>query len=229
MAKLATFASIKKIAEKRHGGAKALEALMPNVKSPRTLSKISDDRWLSAMTKGVFQAGFNWSVIEKKWDGFEEAFEGFNPNRWAHMMDEDLDRLLKDTRIVRNAQKINSVPVNAQMILSLAAEHGSAANAFANWPNEDFIGLLDYVKANGGRLGGATAQYLFRSMGKDSFLISRDVTAALIRAGVIDKAPTSKRALAAVQEAFNTWHEESGAPLAHISRTLGYSIDAAHQ
>ena len=227
MAKLSSFASIKKIAEQRNGGAKALEALMPPVKTPRALARISDDRWLAQMTKGVFQAGFNWSVIEKKWDGFEEAFEGFDPNRWAHMSDDDMDRLLKDTRIVRNAQKINSVPGNAQMLVDLAKEHGSAAKAFANWPNEDFIGLLEYIKKHGSRLGGTTGQYLFRIMGKDAFVISRDVTAALIRAGVVDKAPTSKRALAAVQQAFNDWHEESGAPLSHISRTLSLSIDAA--
>ena len=111
-------------------------------------------------------------------------------------------------------------------VVDLAKEHGSAAKAFAHWPDEDFIGLLEYVKKHGSRLGGTTGQYLFRIMGKDAFVISRDVTAALIRAGVVDKAPTSKRALTAVQAAFNDWHEESGAPLSHISRTLGLSIDA---
>ena len=32
-------------------------------------------------------------------------------------------------------------------------------------------------------------------MGVDSFILSRDVTAALIREGVVDKAPTSKGAM----------------------------------
>ena len=47
---------------------------------------------------------------------------------------------------------------------------------------------------------------------------------ALIGQGVIDKAPTSKKALASVQEAFNHWHEESGRSFSEISRTLSATI-----
>jgi 3-methyladenine DNA glycosylase Tag len=32
------------------------------------------------MTKRIFSAGFAWSVIEKKWPGFEAAFLGLKPN-----------------------------------------------------------------------------------------------------------------------------------------------------
>ena len=42
-------------------------------------------------------------------------------------------------------------------------------------------------------------------MGKDTFMLSNDVVAALIREGVVDKTPTSKKALAQVQGAFNEW------------------------
>jgi 3-methyladenine DNA glycosylase Tag len=62
-------------------------------------------------------------------------------------------------------------------------------------------------------------------MGKDSFILSRDVTAALIREGIIDKPATSKKALAAVQAAFNHWMEDSGQPATAISQTLARSID----
>ncbi|WP_315980150.1 hypothetical protein [Aliamphritea spongicola] len=41
---------------------------------------------------------------------------------------------------------------------------------------------------------------------------------------MIDKAPTAKRDLALVQNAFNTWQQESGRPLAHISRLLSYTV-----
>lgn len=63
-------------------------------------------------------------------------------------------------------------------------------------------------------------------MGKDSYLMSKDVVAALIAEGVVDKPPSSARALRAVQEAFNIWAAESGRPLAHISRTLACSVDS---
>jgi len=54
---------------------------------------------------------------------------------------------------------------------------------------------------------------------------SRDVVRALIRDGVVDRDPTSKRDLDAVQAAFNEWHRQSGRPLMQISRVLACSIE----
>jgi 3-methyladenine DNA glycosylase Tag len=178
------------------------------------------------MTRAVFRAGFSWKVIDAKRDGFEEAFEGFEPQRWAMMRDQDLSRLVKDTRIVRHEKKILSVSDNARLLCELADEHGSAASAFARWPSTSYVELLEMIKKRGSRLGGTSGQYFIRSMGKDSVVFSRDVCAALIDAGVVDNAPTSKRDLRAVQAAFNQWMEESGRPLTHLSRILALSIDA---
>ncbi len=220
-----TFKAIYGRAAKRHGGAKALEAEMPVIKTAAQLKKISDDRWLADFTKRIFQAGFNWNVIENKWPGFEDAFRGFDPVHCAHLSDEDIDKLLKDERIVRNGQKVVSVRANAQFLCDLANEHGSASAFFAGWPMDDFIGLLDILKKRGARLGGNTGPYGLRMMGKDSFILSKDVAAALIHAGVVDKVPTSQKAMRQVQNAFNVWHTESAKPYAHISRVLGLSID----
>jgi 3-methyladenine DNA glycosylase Tag len=123
-------------------------------------------------------------------------------------------------------KKIDTVPLNALMIIEIADKHGSFSQFIADWPASDQIGLLDYLKKHGSRLGGMTAQYCLRSMGKDSFVLGRDVVAALIQAGVIDKAPTSKAAMKAVQTAFNRWHEETGFSYTKMSRTLAYSIDS---
>lgn len=65
-----------------------------------------------------------------------------------------------------------------------------------------------------------------RFMGKESFVLSKDVVARLIVEGVIDKAPTSKKAMKDVQAAFNTWKAQSGRTLTEISRVLAQSIDA---
>ncbi len=221
------FASIYDRAAKRHGGEKSLEEKLAESKplSRSRLEAIPDDRWLSAMTRRIFQAGFNWSVIDNKWDGFEAAFDSFDVGRWAMAPDEDLDALAKDERIVRNPQKIRTVRENAAFIADLAKEHGSAGKAFGGWPADDFAGLLDLMKAKGSRLGGTTAQYFLRGMGVPSYVLSAHVVAALIEAGVIDKAPTSKKAMAAVQDAFNQWMAESGRSLTAISRTLAMSTD----
>lgn len=218
-----TFDEIHAIAAARKGGGDALEAMLEKPLSPAELEQIPDDRWLSRFSRHVFSAGFNWKVIESKWPGFEEAFHGFDIGKCAMMDDAWFDQLIQDTRIVRHGAKIQSVRDNAAFLQELAAEHGSAARCFARWPQDDFIGLLDLLKKRGTRLGGSTGAYALRFMGLDSFILSRDVVARLIAEGVIDKPPTSKGALKKVQDAFNTWRDQSGRSLTEISRVLAMS------
>ncbi len=217
------FDEIYEIAASRHGGADALESGVPKPKPVDELIATPEDRWLSTITKCVFQAGFNWKVIEAKWDGFETAFDGFDVGRCAYMDDEKFDALLQDTSIVRNGAKIATVRENAAFLMELR-EEGGAGQVFGGWPSTDFIGLLEMLAKRGSRLGGASAQYAMRFAGRDSFILSKDVTARLIAEGVVDKQPTSKKAMAAVQDAFNNWMDQSGRSLTEISRVLAMSL-----
>ncbi|MCE8522648.1 DNA-3-methyladenine glycosylase I [Ruegeria pomeroyi] len=217
------FDEIHALAAARHGGAAALEAKLTRPASAAELAALPEDRWLSVITKCVFQAGFNWKVIEAKWEGFEAAFDGFDIGRCALMDDEKFDALLQDARIVRNGTKIATVRDNAAFLLELRDE-GGAGQVLGGWPSTDYVGLLDLLKRRGSRLGGTTAQYAMRFAGRDSFILSRDVTARLIAEGVVDKAPTSKKAMTQVQAAFNTWMDQSGRSLTEISRVLAMSL-----
>lgn len=220
-----TFNEIYKIAANRKGGADALAELLEPPLTRTELKSIPDDRWLSMMTKCIFQAGFSWKVIEAKWPGFETAFDNFDIGRCLFLNEEDMEQLLSNKEIVRNGQKIKTVQHNASFISDLAKEHGSAGAFFANWPMDNYIGLLDVLKSRGSRLGGTTAQYFLRFMGVDSFILSRDVVGRLIAEGVIDKPPTSKAAMKAVQTAFNEWQAQSDRSYKEISRVLALSLD----
>jgi 3-methyladenine DNA glycosylase Tag len=228
--KLTPFEKIRKLAEDRKGGKAGLEALLSHKpKTPRTLEKITDDRYLAMMTRCIFQAGFNWKVIENKWAGFEEAFYGFNPKGLVHLSPEQWEAYAEDKRVVRNWIKIRSVLDNAHFILQEAEHHGSFAKFFARWPVSDQVGLMQHMKKHGSRLGGNTATYFLRFMGKDSFILSQDVVARLKASGVeIQDKPSSLKDLKACQEAFNLWHEQSGLPYTHLSRIAGMSIGQNH-
>ena len=220
-----SFDSIFQRAAKRKGGEAALEEILPKSASNRTLKGRGDSFYLAEMTKCVFRSGFVWQIIEAKWAGFEEAFDGFDVTGCAMLSDEDLERLAGDERIVRHAKKIQSVRRNALFISEVRDEHGSFGAFLAGWPREDFVGLWDQLKTRGDRLGGQTGRFFLRFVGWDSPVLSEDVVKALIGQGVIEKAPTSKKALAALQEAFNLWHEESGRDLCQISRVLACSVE----
>ena len=220
-----TFAEILDLAAKHHGSPQQVMDMAENSHLVADLTSISVDRYLAEMSKAVFSAGFSWKVIQKKWPGFETAFDGFHPNRVAFYADEDLDRLLSDTGIVRNGQKITATIANARFIVETAKAHGSFGAFLAAWPANDQAGLLAYLGKHGSRLGGATAQYFLRFSGYDSWIASRDVCAALVREGVLDRpTATSKTALKKVDAAINDWHQQSDQPRAVISRILALSV-----
>lgn len=210
----------------RKGSKKAVQERLPYVASAAELAALSDHRYLAAVTKCVFRAGFVWRIIENKWPGFEEAFSGFIPLYWAQVPPERLDSLAQDERIVRNMQKIATVPRNAFMIIEAAEEHGSFGKFLAQWPANDQVGLLLWLKKNGSRLGGASAQYFLRMVGYDGFILSSDVVTALQNHNLLDAAPGSQKGLKQAQQVFNQWHAETKLPYAHLSKIISFSVDA---
>jgi 3-methyladenine DNA glycosylase Tag len=219
------FDTIRARAVKRKGGDAELDALLPRVKSAAALARTKDDRVLADMTKRIFSAGFARSVIEKKWPGFEAAFLGFEPKCLLAQPDEFWEQLTSDRRIVRNAHKIMAVRTNAQFISETAKDHGSFARFLATWPPTDQVGLLEVLAKRGARLGGNTGQFFLRFIGKDCFVLSKDVVACLRDAGLdISENPSSKKDLRKIQEQFNAWTAETGLPLTHLSRICAMSI-----
>jgi 3-methyladenine DNA glycosylase Tag len=222
--KIGKFSNILALAERHHGAA-SVKARLAEVRGAKGADlNQSDDRFLAGMTRAVFSSGFSWEVVEQKWPGFELAFNGFDPHRVAFYADEDISRLLKDTRIIRNGTKIAATIANARFVVNTANAHGSFGAFLRNWPSSDQIGLMDHFKKNAARLGGSSAMYFLRFNGWDAFILSADVIRALTREGVIDKAPPSKAELRAVQDAFNAWTKESKRPQREISRILALSV-----
>jgi DNA-3-methyladenine glycosylase I len=71
------------------------------------------------------QAGLSWFTILKKREAYRRAFDGFDPARIARYTEKRQAKLLENTGIVRNRQKIAAAIGNARAFLVVAAEHGS--------------------------------------------------------------------------------------------------------
>lgn len=206
------------------GGMDAINARLITPKTPDEIRKIPSDRWLSAMTMCVFQAGFSWKVIENKWPNFETAYDGFDIGRWSMMHDEDIDRLMATDGLVAHAPKIKAVGPNAHFLCQIEEDHGTVGAWFADWQVADYCDNLRIVQKGGSRLGGKTGQMFLRRMGVDTLVFSNDVIKALGREGVVSKMPSSGKDFAAVQDAINQWHGETGRPLTQISQILALSV-----
>lgn len=209
----------------RFGSAKALESHLPTPKTSKQLQAISDDRYLSTMALRVFRAGLKHSLVDAKWPSFEEVFYRFDPEKVVLMGADHLERLMQDARIIRHLGKLKSVPRNAQLVLDIEKEHGSFGNFIAQWPVDDITGLWQYLAKHGNQMGGLSAPRFLRMVGKDTFIPTWDVVAALNAQKIVDKVPTSKRDQAIVQQVFNQWQSESGRPLCQLSAMLAFTVN----
>lgn len=219
------FETIYERAALRHGGKAALEQKFNKPLSYKALCQQSDDRWLAAFSQKIFQSGINWQVVRNKWPGFEEVFFGFDIEKMLLIHDEMWEEKAKDTRIIRNFGKVMTIRENALMISECQAKHGSFAQFVADWPSDNIIGLWAYLKQHGQRLGGNTGPYTLRVMGKDTFLLSKDVEGYLRLHDIITTGKDTKSALQAAQDAFNHWQKESGRSFNEISQCLAMSIN----
>jgi DNA-3-methyladenine glycosylase I len=66
-----------------------------------------------------FQAGLSWITILKKRENFRVAFDHFDPEIIALYDKRKVERLMKDTGIVRNRLKIEATITNAQAYLEM--------------------------------------------------------------------------------------------------------------
>jgi DNA-3-methyladenine glycosylase I len=94
-----------------------VQALSFTPHKPETLSG-----YLELLSRPVFSIGMSWRVVDAKWPGIVEAFEGFEPERVAAYGDDAIERLLQDPRIIRNRKKVEAIVDNAQTLIDLDRE-----------------------------------------------------------------------------------------------------------
>jgi len=227
-----SFQSIFDKAEERQGGYEELLSTLPVLLSDAELIRLSDAHYLERLTACIFVSGFSKKVIQAKWDGFMEVFHEFDNQVLAEMPDEEWQAMRENTRIIRNAKKIQAVRDNNKMIIDASQEHDGFGKFIVNWGASDQIGLMKYLNKNGSQIGDNTAQYFLRYVGIDGFIMSGDVVNAAAEAGLPiasrekmrGQKPVSQKDRRLLQEAMNVWHQETQLPYTHLSKIMAYSV-----
>ncbi len=95
------------------------------MKAPEKIQPRNLGDYLEVMSKAVFQSGISWQVVEQKWPGIREAFQGFDPEAVAGLTPPELDALTNDHRAIRNRRKLEAIIENARRMLELEESYGS--------------------------------------------------------------------------------------------------------
>jgi len=194
-------------------------------KTAEELKATPDDRYLSQMSRRIFHAGLKHSMVDAKFPAFEEVFYRFDPRLVRAMPDEALEALMGDARLIRHWGKLKSVRDNAAAMLDVASEHGSFGIWLAAWPGGDIVGLWEALAKRFSQMGGNSGPSFLRMVGKDTFVLSPSVVAALKHWGAVSAPPKNRQDRAAVQACFNAWATASGQPLCRLSMTLAMSVE----
>jgi 3-methyladenine DNA glycosylase Tag len=206
-------------------GAAALEARLPQPRSAAELKAVPDGRYLSQRSLRIFRAGLKHSLVDAKWPAFEEVFDGFEPRHVRAMSDEAMEALLGDARLIRHWGKLKSVRDNAAAMIEVAEEQGSFGAWLADWPVSRIVELWEALAKRFSQMGGNSGPTFLRMVGKDTFILTPSVTAALRHWSAIDAPPKNRKDRASVQSCFNAWAAETGRPLCQLSLILAASVE----
>lgn len=87
-----------------------------------------DKKLFEFLTLESAQAGLSWYTILKKRNGYKNAFADFDVHKVAAFTEQDIERLMLDTGIVRNRLKIAATVNNAKCFIKIQQEFGSFSN-----------------------------------------------------------------------------------------------------
>jgi DNA-3-methyladenine glycosylase I len=134
------------------------------MQAPKQITPTGPADYLEVMTKAVFQSGMSWQVVEAKWPGFREAFDGFDPETIAAYTGDDVERLVADPQIIRNRRKIDATLTNAERMLELERSPGG----FAGWlrSHGDFEATVAALRSEFRFLGDTGAYYFLYVVGE---------------------------------------------------------------
>jgi DNA-3-methyladenine glycosylase I len=123
-----------------------------------------DGEYFERMTKSLFTAGLNWSVVDNKWPNFHKAFADFSLSKVARFSEKDVKALMNNPGIVRNDKKIRATIHNAGEFLKLQKEFGTLRKYLDSF-GKDEERLLDNLQERFQHLGVSTARTFLWSVG----------------------------------------------------------------
>lgn len=218
------FKAILEVAIELQGGEDAVQARLSRPEPPESLAMVGDDRYLSVMSRRIFRAGLTHKQVDARWPAFEVAFDDFELDCVTQLDDDDIRKLAGDSALIRHRGKLTAVRDNAIAMQTIVDEHGCFGAWIAMWPTDEIVDLWHELRTRFRQLGGRSAPAFLRMAGKDTFIITDWVVAALTRWAGWQGSTTSRQAHHQIQTLFNQWQEQSDYPLCQISQVLAMSV-----
>lgn len=139
------------------------QKVVPPKKKPE-----NDSGYFEILSKAVFNAGFSYQVVNRKWDGIKEVFDEFKPEKLAKWTVDEISIALNSPKIIRNSRKVNAIVMNASLFLELIEEHGSFEGYLKTFRHEPYEEKQKILSKKFKWLGPTGAHFFLWSVGEDA-------------------------------------------------------------
>lgn len=90
--------------------------------------KFKDEELFEGLILELNQSGLSWRTIWERNEGFRKAYCNYNIEKVSNFGENEVNKLVNDSSIIRHKLKIKAVINNANIILQIQKEEGSFSN-----------------------------------------------------------------------------------------------------
>jgi DNA-3-methyladenine glycosylase I len=124
--------------------------------------------YFEILSKAVFNAGFSYQVVNRKWEGIKEVFDGFDPKIITNWTIDDILKALDTPKIIRNSKKVKAIVSNAKVFLEILEQHGSFDNYLKSFRDKPYEEKQKILSKQFKWLGPTGAHFFLWSIGEDA-------------------------------------------------------------
>ena len=131
--------------------------------------KPNDEKgYFEILSKAVFNAGFSYQVVNRKWEGIMEIFHEFDPTIISDWTVDEIAEALESPKIIRNSNKVKAIVSNAKIILELLEKFGSFENYLKSFRDKTYKEKQKILAKQFKWLGPTGAHFFLWSVGEDA-------------------------------------------------------------
>ncbi|MFX1431212.1 MAG: DNA-3-methyladenine glycosylase I [Promethearchaeota archaeon] len=131
--------------------------------------KPSDEKgYFEILSKAVFNAGFSYQVVNRKWNDIKEAFNEFDPRIISKWTIDEISKTLESPKIIRNYKKVNAIVSNAKVFMEILEKYGSFDNYLKSFREKTYEEKQKILSKQFKWLGPTGAHFFLWSVGEDA-------------------------------------------------------------
>ncbi|MFX0047250.1 MAG: DNA-3-methyladenine glycosylase I [Candidatus Hermodarchaeota archaeon] len=138
------------------------QKIIPPQKKP-----VEEKGYFEILSKAVFNAGFSYQVVNKKWDGTKEVFKDFDPQIISKWTIDEISNALESPKIIRNAKKVKAIVSNAKIFLEITRKHCSFENYLKSFRDKSYEEKQQILSKQFRWLGPTGAHFFLWSVGEN--------------------------------------------------------------